>query len=51
MEEEEGRMVIHVDMDCFFVSVLVRDRPELNGKPVAVAHGLSTRASTSEISR
>lgn len=29
---------MHVDMDCFFASVSVRNRPELQGIPLAVAH-------------
>ncbi|VDP13308.1 unnamed protein product [Soboliphyme baturini] len=30
--------VMHLDMDCFFVSISLRNRPELENSPVAVCH-------------
>ncbi|KAJ0175999.1 hypothetical protein K1T71_008173 [Dendrolimus kikuchii] len=35
---EKGKIIMHIDMDCFFVSVGLRTRPELRGKAVAVTH-------------
>ncbi|XP_072971771.1 DNA repair protein REV1 isoform X2 [Typha angustifolia] len=41
--------IIHIDMDCFFVSVIVRNFPELLDKPVAVCHSDNPKG-TAEIS-
>ncbi|KAH9310691.1 hypothetical protein KI387_025726, partial [Taxus chinensis] len=45
----DSRVIIHIDMDCFFVSVVIRNRPELNDKPVAVCHSDNLKG-TAEIS-
>lgn len=33
------RKIIHIDMDCFFAAVEMRERPELVGRPIAVGGG------------
>ena len=30
-----ARKIIHIDMDCFFAAIEVRERPELRWEPVA----------------
>ncbi|RXG58591.1 DNA repair protein REV1 [Armadillidium vulgare] len=36
--EHVDRTIMHIDMDCFFVSVGLINHPELVGQPVAVTH-------------
>ncbi|XP_068148539.1 DNA repair protein Rev1 [Drosophila tropicalis] len=40
------RYVMHIDMDCFFVSVGLRLHPELRGQPVVVTHSKGGNAAT-----
>ncbi|XP_029130864.1 DNA repair protein REV1 isoform X2 [Cajanus cajan] len=42
-------VIMHVDMDCFFVSVVIRNHPELLNQPVAVCHSNNSNG-TAEIS-
>ncbi|VDP23130.1 unnamed protein product [Onchocerca flexuosa] len=37
-ENSPKETICHIDLDCFFVSVALRTRPELIGKPVAITH-------------
>lgn len=48
LAREGHRLVVHVDLDCFFVSVSLRDRLYLRGKPVAVTHAKLPRLNKSE---
>lgn len=44
---QSQEIVMHIDMDCFFVSVSLKKHPHLKGVPVAVTHSKGRNESTS----
>src|SRR5690625_3569818 len=34
---KKGRVIFHIDMNCFYASVEMADDPQLKGKPLAIA--------------
>ena len=37
-DEKRDRIYMHIDMDCFFVSVVIRNQPELRDQPIVITH-------------
>ena len=44
------RRIVHIDMDCFYAQVEMRDNPKLQGKPVIVGGKASHRGVVSTAS-
>nr|CAI5829294.1 unnamed protein product [Callosobruchus analis] len=44
-------VVMHIDMDCFFVSVALRSRPDLRGQPLAITHARNARLTNENSNR
>ena len=45
---KEERIIFHVDIDCFFASVSLRDKPHLEHEPVGIAHSKGQNAKNDE---
>ncbi|MBT2656495.1 DNA polymerase IV [Bacillus sp. ISL-18] len=43
MYPKNGRVILHVDMNCFYASVEMAYAPELKGKPLAIAGNVEER--------
>ncbi|CAF0919897.1 unnamed protein product [Rotaria sordida] len=46
-DEKKDKIYMHIDMDCFFVSVATRNQPELRDQPIAITHSKGNKSTTS----
>lgn len=44
---DKEKIYMHIDMDCFFVSVATRNQPELRDQPIVITHSKGKKSSTS----
>lgn len=44
-DEKKDKIYMHIDMDCFFVSVATRNHPELREQPIAITHSKGKKSS------
>lgn len=45
-DEKRDRIYMHIDMDCFFVSVVIRNQPELRDQPIVITHSKGKKSAT-----
>jgi DNA repair protein REV1 len=45
---EKEKIYMHIDMDCFFVSVVTRNQPELRDQPIVITHSKGKKSTTTE---
>ena len=42
--DQASRVIVHIDMDCFFAAVAVVGNPAWKDKPIAISHSTSTKS-------
>ena len=46
---DNEKIYMHIDMDCFFVSVATRHQPELRDQPIVITHSKGKKSSTTTV--
>ena len=49
-DEKKDKIYMHIDMDCFFVSVATRNQPELRDQPIVITHSKGKKPNTTVMS-
>jgi hypothetical protein len=46
LNNDKEKVYMHIDMDCFFVSVATRNQPELRDQPIVITHSKGKKLTT-----